>query len=290
MAAVQPARLPRTLVVGAALALSAGRVANAAPGQDERIDACLADHARAQLDREAGDLLGARTALQRCADAGCPELVRTDCGTWLGEVDTLLPTVAITVTLDGTPTAPDLLWIDDVAQPLDVGDGGWPVNPGVHRFRARAIVEGAPVELELERTISSGRVRQTVRLELRPAASRVAPTPKNAPTERPAPHRDHRTLRITGYALLGIGAAFGIVAAGVGASGLVAYHDAQDECAPFCSESSTRDIRARILTADIMVPIAAALVVGGAVVLALGHRKHASARARAQLDGLTLRF
>jgi hypothetical protein len=284
--------LARPLVLAAALTPGAGSLANAAPAPDERIDACLADHARAQLDREAGDLLGARTALQRCTDAACPELVRTDCSSWLEEIDVLVPTVAISVTLDGTPMRPELLWIDDVAQPLEVGDAGWPVNPGPHRFRARAIVDGTPVELELERTITAGRVQQAVRLELRPAAPRVAAAPTVSPTERPAPRRDRKQLRIAGYAMLGSGIALGIAAAGVGASGLRDYNDAVDACAPFCSEARSRDIRARILAADIMVPIAAALVVGSVVMLVVGRRDRASPRAHARLvrDGLSLRF
>ena len=256
-----------------------------APAADP-VDRCLADHERAQLARERDDLVGARRSLQLCADPACPPLVEKDCTTWLAEVEATLPSVDVVVLIDGTGTAPDELWIDDVVAPA--GDGAQPINPGTHRFRVRKTIDGEAVERELERTIAAAPGLHVIRIELgapRPAV----PPPRQPPSDGPR-DPDRRALRIAGYSTLAVGLVLGAVGLGTGTSGLVARKRALDECAPFCASDRADSIRARILVADIVTPIAAALLVGSIALLVVGRRKHTSQRASVRIEGDRVRF
>jgi hypothetical protein len=278
----------------AAAALGLGpQTATAGPA--DTTEACLADHEASQRARDEGQLLRARETLQRCAVDTCPQLVRRDCLNWLADVDSALPSIAVSVIVAGKRKDPDAFWIDDEA--IEIADLGTAIelDPGVHRFRARARIGDEDVEREVELVIQPSVRRQAVRIELE--VERVEdPAGVGAGTAGPPGAADTRirvepkTLRVAGWATLGAGVGLGAVALGTGISGLRARSSALGECAPFCSSQRAGSIRARILVADIAGPLAGALLVTSVVLLALGFRKPADKRVGVTGDGLLVRF
>jgi hypothetical protein len=68
---------------------------------------CLSAYSSAQDLRQQGHLLDAREKLLICARQPCPAVLRTDCSSWLSEVQKLLPSIVLGA---HRPAGPD--WVD----------------------------------------------------------------------------------------------------------------------------------------------------------------------------------
>lgn len=265
-------------------------VASEAPATDEPadapIDACLEAHENAQVAREHADLVRARDLLRTCSREPCPHLVTRDCVAWLAEVERTLPSVVFDVLVGGTAGQADALFIDGAPVVITADDPVIELNPGLHRFGARKIIDGTPVDVEIELLVQASVSRQTVRLELAPppvAPLSVVRTDEIEASPR-TPDRAH-PLRRAGFAMLGVGAITGTATLVVGTLGLLARNRAVDDCAPFCAPDRLAPIRAELLAADVLGAVTAAAAIGTAVLLGLAaQRAHARTRISAH-DG-----
>ena len=71
---------------------------NEAQPQDATVeDECVAAFDSAQTLRKKLELRAAKTQLELCARAACPSIIASDCGRWLTEVQTELPSIIIAV-------------------------------------------------------------------------------------------------------------------------------------------------------------------------------------------------
>ncbi len=215
---------------------------------DPITERCVGAHHEAQTARRDGHLGLAKTELATCAQAGCPQLIATDCQRWLGEVDALMPTVVLTARDPaGAPVAEAKLFVDGAAI---AGGRALELDPGAHQFRAEA-----PGRLAQERlvTIAPGVRDQRVELELRPA-------PVPAPSGLPRP-----TAILGGVAILGVG-----VAAGFGSVGLVERNRLDDRhCSPNCPPDDVHTIRRNFAVADIALGVGVLAIAAAVIYYAL---------------------
>lgn len=223
------------------------------------VEECVGAHEEAQLYREDADLVAARDALRVCASTSCPKLIQRDCVFLLAEIQRALPSVVVDVVIEGQPGAPEHFWIDGKLSkvPRDPVE----MNPGLHRFRARHVIEGEEVDLVLEVVVQPSARRQVVRIDLHKAA----PDPASLLIDTGRP------LRIAGFSTLGAAGAVGVATLGVGVDAFLRRDKAREECAPACSADRVNRIEAGFLAADILGATAGALAVSAIVMIIVGY-------------------
>ncbi|MFZ5446680.1 MAG: hypothetical protein ACOZQL_42225 [Myxococcota bacterium] len=200
------------------LIVASGVLAHAAPPS---VQECVSASVSGQEAWKRGALFTARQALERCADAACPQLVRTDCTRWLEEVLSATPSLIVVVRLNGVdrPDARVLVdgkpWLERLTgRPQDI-------EPGAHEL----LVEVATQKEVRQVIVVQGEKNRVLTFELKsdaPVALKVEPETKPAPlavtkpTEPPALEATFPTLPMifSGVALAG-----GVAFAGLGLSG-----------------------------------------------------------------------
>jgi hypothetical protein len=211
---------------------------------------CLDAYVNAQHLRDGGRLLESRTLLAVCARDPCPQLLHSDCSTWLAEVDRLVPSVVITVRdANGEDMATTRVRLDGrlLVEHLD----GRPVevDPGDHVFRFEPQGRAA---IERRIVIHAGEKARGIEVSVPARATPAAPP---AGTRRPFPWL---AATLAGVSLLG--------AAGATYFG-VSYLSARQgqDCRPGCTPDDERDARRKALMADVSAAIF--LVAGGLAAL-----------------------
>ncbi len=251
-ASASPARRPSggaRLLAACAVIASLAALAPSA-GADEK-SACVASYERSQVLRRDHRFQRAREELKSCSRVSCPALVRNDCITWLDQVMTAYPSIAIRAVKDGADVA-NVKVIEDneiVATRLD--GTSLEVEPGEHSFRFET--EGAPpVVLTLV-------VREREK-------DRVVPVSFVSPhhVDVAAPLLATRPTPIGVYALAGLGVVGGVSFAVLGGVGKGDESSLRGSCSPSCSQSSIDKVRSEYVAADV------ALGVGGAALVAAG--------------------
>jgi hypothetical protein len=157
-------RMPRTRLLVSLLALLGARPARA------DVDACVTAHTETQEARLRGALRSARDQALRCVQTSCPALVRSDCASWLNELEASLPSMVFVVRDGLGHDIPDAeLDIDGVARGRA---DGRPVelDPGVVRVRVAAQGHAAKV---LSLIAAEGERRRLVMVTLADAAPSV---------------------------------------------------------------------------------------------------------------------
>jgi hypothetical protein len=210
---------------------------------------CLASYDAAQRARKAGDLVEARTQLQRCARSDCPELVRVDCAPWLGEVEQALPSVVIRVRNAAGSDAPDArVWLDGALLQEGMQGRAIPLNPGRRRVR----VESGDGRVERVIVAVQGERNRTISITLPARASGPAPG-ERARSEQP--ERDHApptaAWLLAGVSVVGL-ASFGYFAL----TGTRELDDLRDECAPTCTHDQLEAARRKLIVADLSLAVA----------------------------------
>jgi hypothetical protein len=179
-------------LVTMSVVLAWGGVAHA---DDKR--ACIDASEQAQLLRMHGKLRGAKEQLLVCARDVCPELVAHDCGQWLQEVATSMPTVVIGA-LDalGKDVGDVRVWVDDEPFVDKLDGSAVPVDPGKHIFQF--LRSGAP---PFEETVIVREGEKNRILAVKLPSSR-------APVAEPETRGESRSaaMPILAYSLLGVGA------------------------------------------------------------------------------------
>ena len=124
------------LVVLAGLAISAGARADE---REEAKLACAQSAEDAQQLRMDGKLVAAHERLLACARPACPATVLRDCSAWLGEVETLLPTVVLGARdAQGRDVLSAQVSIDGVVVSRGLDGKAIAVDPGAHTFHFEA--------------------------------------------------------------------------------------------------------------------------------------------------------
>jgi hypothetical protein len=172
----------RRLVAGlvAAAVLGSAGAARA----DEKRD-CADAYDKTQATRRRGQLQTARDAAVACARDVCPEFIRTDCATWLGEIDQSLPTIVFDVRGAGGEELANVVVSLDGKPWLEALDGrAKPIDPGAHVLRFESAGVGA-VEQTVQ--IREGEKNRRIAASLAPATPVQAPPPATPIQAAPEP-------------------------------------------------------------------------------------------------------
>jgi hypothetical protein len=192
---------------------------------------CIEAHTQAQEARQNSKLRQAREHLNRCAQTGCPALVKNDCGPWLNELAEQIP--KLRVDLVGVEASKALLKLDGekIAAGTDVE-----IDPGEHKLQ----IEASGYEPFRQTFQAEAGKPVNLRAELKP---RSEPAPLKEP---PPPSRSRvAPLVLGGVGLVGLG-----LFTYLGLSGKAQENDLK-ACKPFCEQSRVDAVEQRYLGANI---------------------------------------
>lgn len=263
---------PSRFVAGAIVALttllrpavSAGDEPAADGDAAERKRGCIAAHASTQRQRRTGAWQAARRSATQCAASACPDPLRSECSTWLSELDASMPALRFEAsTSAGEPVRDAEIFVDGVRVATRVPNRAVPVDPGEHTVaaitpegmaaKAQVSVDAGATQLVSLRFTAPAAARSPARFEPRPG-----PSPK-AVAFRPRP-RD----RSTAYALLATSGAAALSGGYFAWMGLRAQRDLESRCAPRCDPGETHSMTSRYVAADVAFGVSA-LALGGAL-------------------------
>ncbi len=161
-------------------------VSSVARADKPRAAECSDAYTRAQTLRRDRKLIDARDALRICAQPDCKDFIVKDCGTWLDQVQSSLPTVVPVATDQDGNNLPGVRVSMDGRVLLESIDGrSIEVDPGTHTFSFEAR-DGTKADKEI--VVAEGEKNKHVAVILarpRPAQAATAVTP--ATTASPVP-------------------------------------------------------------------------------------------------------
>ena len=101
--------------------------------------ACTEAYEHAQERRADHDLLHAREQLLLCSKPECTDFMRQDCGQWLSEVETALPSVTVAAADEkGRALTQVKVWVDGALVLTELTGLSLPLNPGMRHFKFEA--------------------------------------------------------------------------------------------------------------------------------------------------------
>ena len=128
-------KTPLALAASLTLVLATSAPAWAQSRVEEKA-ACIAAATKGQQLRESHKLLLARDEFRLCARPACPKVLQTDCGTWLEEMKTTVPTVILAAKDGAGADVTDVKVLVDGASLVAKLDGQpVAIDPGAHTFR-----------------------------------------------------------------------------------------------------------------------------------------------------------
>jgi hypothetical protein len=253
--------------------------------------ACFDAYPAAQRLRKQGKLREARAQLVLCSQEECPAEVRSDCGTWLGEVDRAMPSVVIEARDPrGDETAAVRVLVDGVLLAERLDGKAIELDPGEHAFR----FQHAGQTQERTILIREGEARRKieVRFSTPPAASASAsasappPPASSLPLEfSSSPEGMPRPSSTLGYALSGIGILALAGSAYFYLDGRGFESDLKKTCAPACSPDQMAPLKRRDLLAGVSLGVGV-VSLGAAAYLLLRPAPAESVAARFELAPL----
>jgi hypothetical protein len=262
---VNDALRPRALAVSAGLAAALAVMGAPAAARADATDACISASDEGQVLRDRGRLLTARERFVTCSRESCPRLVRTDCASWLADVEGRIPSVVISATdPEGHDTAAVQVTLDGAALASPLEARALPLDPGQHRFRFERA--GSPAE-EQTVILREGEHRRAVTVRFR-SVSAGALSPRSS---RPSRGTLTAVIALGGVALAG-GGLFAYFAA-------TAQSDAnrlRGFCAPGCDPADVDAVRTREIVADVALGAGIAAAAASVVVVLAGPREDAT--------------
>jgi hypothetical protein len=234
------------------------------PGASARAE-CARAYEASQEQRNSGQLISARDTLRSCAQASCPEFIRTDCATWLIEIQDELPTLVFAASSRGR--APSRVRITVDGRELSSGLDGQAVelDPGQYDFEFQA-AGMQPVQRRL--VVARGERNRLIQIDLEPLVSEPNPGQPRGQSERLSGERERspktipRSLVLPGI-LAGAGVAGLAGFVGVGASARTRENQLKHTCSPNCRDDLVAAVRTRYLVADLSLGVGIASLVLG---------------------------
>ncbi|MDB4935027.1 MAG: uncharacterized protein JWP87_1999 [Labilithrix sp.] len=220
---------------------------------------CIAAAESGQQLRSSGKLLEARKAFGPCTASACPATIRRDCGRWIDEIDSAIPSITVKLEDDTGSDVPEGRVLVDGEALLRAADGhATPIDPGVHRF----VWTRDSGDVEQELVIREGERNRVIVLR--------APSPAAAPTAATDPHVEPPSRGPVPWIASGTGVA--LLAAG-GVFWGIGLHDRSSlstSCAGAhaCVQSDVDASRTKLIVGDVLVGVGI-LAVAGAVYLFL---------------------
>lgn len=239
-------------------------------------DVCADLSEKGQLLKIKGKLREARETFLECVKDKCPPLVRKDCGQFLVDLESSMPTIVVAAR---EPAGGDLtdvrVIVDGELLTARLEGKALPMDPGVHKFRFEA---KGRVAVEQTIVVREGERNRVIGVTL---VSDEVTTPKPGVEPQSAPVA---AWVAAGASFLGFGtfAAFGL-------SARSEFNDLEKRCGSRCPERDVDRVRGRALVADIGLAVG---VVGAglATYFFLDHHKKSSVQLGAGWVGITASF
>ena len=253
--------------------------------------ACVAAYEQAQLLRNESKLREAKVQLLVCARDVCPGMLRTDCVSWLSDVETNTPSVVVDakdsvgkdisnvkVTVDGKPFATKL---DGKSIAMD---------PGAHTFRYET--SGFPV-IEEQVIVKQGEKNRRIGVVFKASGEPIKEKTDDPKSPGPAvvDLAQPSNRKTIAYVLGGVG----VVGLGVGTffylSGKGAESDIRGKpCAATksCAQSDVDDVKKKYLIGDISMAAGVVALGVGAVLYFTAPKSPATAASARRFDVLPL--
>jgi hypothetical protein len=226
---------------------------------DDVKNACLLAHEHAQLARKASRFSEARKQLRACEAETCPALVRTDCVTWLGDLEKIYPAIVFDASVDGTQAlgarvSLDGEWIADGIDGRSV-----PIDPGRHVVRIE--VPGFPPNEQIV-VVPEG--------EHRIVSASFTHERSNTPeqsklSDRGAAFSASRPVPLSVWVAGGLAVAAAASATVFGALALSEKNRLSASCAPFCNSDELASLHRDMLAADVSLGAIAVSTLAAAV-------------------------
>ena len=219
--------------------------------------ACVDAYENAQTTSKHHHLAAARQHIRTCLDSACPGSLRSECASWLKEVDARQPSVVLSCTGPGGETRADAdVKLDGAPLAQGLDGKALDIDPGSHDFTFTLPGETPVVTTVIVR---EGEKLQHVNAAFPRRARRLEPLPPRVEdtTTRPVPWP---VFALGGLAVVGVG-----TWAGLGAWGNSGKSDLE-ACKPSCSHDATDDVRTRYIVGDVMLGVAI-LAAGAATIL-----------------------
>jgi hypothetical protein len=213
---------------------------------------CARDYEQAQVQRNSGALIAARSTLQACSRDECPAFIRTDCSTWYGEVQEEVPTLVFAARSQGRDLSNVRISLGERVLATRIDGQVVELDPGEYDFEFRA-----PDQHELARhfVIARGERNRLIQVELEPL---VTPPAREAASPPPK-----RSLLLPGvFAGVGVLGLAGF--AGLGAWGHASESQLDGSCSPRCSAGQVSPVRTKYLLADVSLGVGVASLALGA--------------------------
>lgn len=244
-----------------------------AAGDDTSGDLCADTAEKGQLLKIKGKLREARLTFLECVKDECPALVRKDCGQFLVDLESAMPTVVIAAREPGGADLTDVrVLVDGEVLTTRLEGKALATDPGVHKFRfeakGRVTVEQTIVVREGERNRVIG---VTLASEPMPIADVKPSTPVGA-------------WVATSIAVAGIG-----TFAALGLSARSEFTDLERRCGTRCPTSDVDRVRRRALVADIGL-VVGVVSAGVATYLFIDHRRKTAVQIGAGYLGFSAAF
>ncbi|WP_394847183.1 hypothetical protein LZC95_06905 [Pendulispora brunnea] len=266
-----PMRGARPLLLATALlsvSIGSARTLRAAPTPSAK-DACIDGADEGQSLRDEGKLREARARLLTCANAACPSAIAKDCGTWLADVESRMPTVIVSaVDAAGNDLVDVKVFLD--GQPFLERLSGTEVSidPGPHRLRYEYTTDAAAPPIEENIVIYERQKGRALVAKFR--AAEPEPPPQPAPVvvlRKPSPPIAAYVVGGAGLIALGSAAFFGL-------RGRADYSKLDDSCGRThsCPQSDIDAVKTKFTISDISLGIGIAAI-GVAAVLYFTHPK-----------------
>jgi hypothetical protein len=210
--------------------------------------ACAAAHEESQVLRQKGSLKAARERLKTCARDACPAIVRSDCVTWLDQVERSMSSIVVAAQKGSAELVDVRVFLDGGLVASRLNGKAIEIEPGEHLLRFET---AGSKPLQRQVVIREGEKSRLVSVRFDEGAAAPAPVPPAPVYERPVPAG---VFVFAGLGLVGM-AGF----AGFGLAGKSAESDLRDSnCAPRCDRDDVNGARTKYVLAN------ASLAVGGA--------------------------
>jgi hypothetical protein len=226
--------------------------ASAAPKKSQQ--QCIAAAESGQQLRTSGRLHEARKAFGLCTASACPAVIRRDCGRWVDELDTLIPTISVKlVDAAGAEVAEGRVLMDGEAFPRPADGHAIPIDPGAHRFSWQRDEGSAVEEQFLVREGEHNRV-----LTLHAPVVTLGPPPPPATEGARSPGPLPWIVGGAGVALAAVGGIFWAV-------GLNDRSTLSSTCASShtCAQSDVDASRTKLVVGDVLLGVGLVAVLGG---------------------------
>ena len=248
---MRPRRVPRVLVILAALALSA-------PGAraDDK-SSCAETSLRGQEARDHRHLLDAQRLFVQCSAESCPLIVRRDCAEWLEGLKTRVPGVVVSARdAEGRDVVDVRVLVDGALVQPRLDGHIFAVDPGEHVFRFEPA--GAP-PIEQRVLVREGETNRLLTVDVQGPSARGAPPPDTS-------RGGARPVTWPTFVFGGLAIAGGVAFAGFAATAKGDLGDLRDGCGrtQTCAQSDVDAVRRDLVIANVALGIGV-LALGAAI-------------------------